>query len=360
MTNMYCKASSCRGFNILAAGHSEMPSEVACAKPRAVLTKQQAIDIFCLSTNCFPRGSRPTATSVAKAFGVSEKTIRDIWNGRTWCDETLPLDLSRQPKPRKKTGRPLGSKDSAPRRSRETSRRDSESQDNRQPKTYRSNDIQLSNLSSQIPYLVSSTELGQPDKSICALTDSTGQPPDHLSGNTQFFASSISGEGRGNGAFGASNQLGESSSSSFGGHRGPCIFTPLSAFCRSSIEIGTSSRNAPLSTTLPWPVPISPASTAPPSSCSWRPASSSDACWPAACTGGHFAAPPALGPTLQQACLSLALLSATAGRLDSAASLLPLYPALYGPRPPPPPPPPPPPFWNLASAPPPLPRPAAP
>ena len=73
-----------------------------CAKPRTVLTKDQAIEIFRLCTSGYPGAPGPTATSVAKAFGVNEKTVRDIWNGRTWCEETLPLDSSRQPKPRKK------------------------------------------------------------------------------------------------------------------------------------------------------------------------------------------------------------------------------------------------------------------
>ena len=94
-----------------------------CAKPRAVLTKEQAIDIFRLSASGYTTAPGPTATSVARAFGVNEKTVRDIWKGRTWCDETLPLDSSRQPKPRKKTGRPMGRKDSAPRRPKQTPQR---------------------------------------------------------------------------------------------------------------------------------------------------------------------------------------------------------------------------------------------
>ena len=83
------------------------------AKPRTVLTKEQAIEIFRLLS---PGRSKPTAVSIAKHFGVSEKAIRDIWNGRTWHEATLPWDSNRRPKIALKTGRPLGRKDRAPRR----------------------------------------------------------------------------------------------------------------------------------------------------------------------------------------------------------------------------------------------------
>ena len=91
-------------------------------KPRAVLTSDQAIEIFRLSMPTESAKKRPTATSVARQFGVNEKTIRDIWSGRTWDDETLPLDFNRSPKKAKKTGRPLGCKDSVPRKLKTCSR----------------------------------------------------------------------------------------------------------------------------------------------------------------------------------------------------------------------------------------------
>jgi hypothetical protein len=90
------------------------------AKPRAVLVKEQVMDIFRLSAVRSPEQKKPTATSVAKKYGVNEKTIRDIWRGRTWHEETLPLDADRIPKKMAKTGRPLGRKDRAPRKSRRT------------------------------------------------------------------------------------------------------------------------------------------------------------------------------------------------------------------------------------------------
>ena len=76
------------------------------------------MDIFRLSIVRAPDIKRPTATSIARQYNVSEKTIRDIWKGRTWHEETLPLDLKRPIKAKVKTGRPLGRKDSIPRKSR--------------------------------------------------------------------------------------------------------------------------------------------------------------------------------------------------------------------------------------------------
>jgi hypothetical protein len=55
---------------------------------------------------------------VAHTYGVSEKTIRDIWKGRTWQEETWHLDTTRpMPVQSRTQGRPKGSKDRAPRKS---------------------------------------------------------------------------------------------------------------------------------------------------------------------------------------------------------------------------------------------------
>jgi hypothetical protein len=83
----------------------------AIAKPRAVLTKDQVVAIFQIkATNL-----NSSATSVARAYGVSEKAVRDIWTARTWAAETWHLDTSRTLK-MKKAGRPVGRRDSKPRR----------------------------------------------------------------------------------------------------------------------------------------------------------------------------------------------------------------------------------------------------
>jgi hypothetical protein len=84
-------------------------------KPRAVLSKMQAIEIFRLLSD---NQGRPSATAVAKMYGVNEKTIRDVWSGRTWNLDTSLLDCNRPPKMSIKIGRPPGRRDSAPRKRR--------------------------------------------------------------------------------------------------------------------------------------------------------------------------------------------------------------------------------------------------
>ncbi len=56
---------------------------------------------------------------MGQVFGVSPKTIRDIWVGRTWYRETFHLDPSRtdaHERLGRHIGRPKGVKDSRPRR----------------------------------------------------------------------------------------------------------------------------------------------------------------------------------------------------------------------------------------------------
>jgi hypothetical protein len=80
---------------------------------RSYLMEKQAVEIFQLKMQ--NTGAMVTSTAVARAYGVSEKTVRDIWAGRTWKKETWHLDTSR-PLVLKKQGRPLGSKDRTPRK----------------------------------------------------------------------------------------------------------------------------------------------------------------------------------------------------------------------------------------------------
>ena len=205
-----------------------------CAKPRTVLTKEQAIDIFRLSASGYTTASGPTATSVARAFGVSEKTIRDIWKGRTWCDETLPLDSSRQPKPRKKTGRPMGRKDSAPRRPKQTPR---------QPKLIpkrktRPQDSRAVSDDSPQALLISKPNAKSQDGANVVTTGATRLLPDHSPQNLRLLSCDSLPKGP---------------------WKRDSVTTSLHPFRYSaSIDGGT------LLTARPWPVLIPPADPAPP------------------------------------------------------------------------------------------------
>ena len=80
-------------------------------KPRARLTESEVLSIFKL------KASAPSATSVGRLYGVSEKAIRDIWKGRTWSNETWHMEMSRALVV-KHAGRPVGCRDNKPRRKR--------------------------------------------------------------------------------------------------------------------------------------------------------------------------------------------------------------------------------------------------
>jgi hypothetical protein len=80
-------------------------------KPRARLTEDQVIQIFKFKDGLL------SSSKLATIYRVSEKTVRDIWTGRTWSRETCHLDPSRTFEP-KQTGRPKGCRDSRPRNKR--------------------------------------------------------------------------------------------------------------------------------------------------------------------------------------------------------------------------------------------------
>jgi hypothetical protein len=83
-------------------------------KTRAKLSVHQVVDIFQLKKNMI---SQPAA-QVARQYDVSEKTVRDIWAGRTWSSETWHLDTTRILQ-HKQIGRPKGCRDSKPRKHKE-------------------------------------------------------------------------------------------------------------------------------------------------------------------------------------------------------------------------------------------------
>ena len=78
-------------------------------KPQARLSQAQAVAIF------QTRASHKSAAKVANSYGVNEKTVRDIWTGRTWAKESWHLDPSRRLEI-KKMGRPIGCRDTRPRK----------------------------------------------------------------------------------------------------------------------------------------------------------------------------------------------------------------------------------------------------
>jgi hypothetical protein len=80
---------------------------------RTRLCGDQVIQIF-KSKLDLPRKS---SAELAKIYCVAEKTIRDIWTGRTWSRETWHLDISRTLE-LKKTSRPIGRRDTKPRKKR--------------------------------------------------------------------------------------------------------------------------------------------------------------------------------------------------------------------------------------------------
>ena len=84
---------------------------------RIILSEQDACSIFQRKPLKGVR-DRGTVYLLASIYGVSIKTIRDIWVGRTWYRSTCYLDQSKPINLRRlerKPGRPLGAKDSKPR-----------------------------------------------------------------------------------------------------------------------------------------------------------------------------------------------------------------------------------------------------
>ena len=112
------------------------------SKPRAILTSEKAVEIFSRSLPSTGSSSaeKPHATSVAREYGISEKTVRDIWTGRTWSNETLHLDPQRPAREAKPTGRPRGKKDTAPRKRKLKNCEDSVSMQSLEAGTWLDND----------------------------------------------------------------------------------------------------------------------------------------------------------------------------------------------------------------------------
>mmetsp|Transcript_35085 Transcript_35085/g.92383 ORF Transcript_35085/g.92383 Transcript_35085/m.92383 type:complete len:163 (-) Transcript_35085:51-539(-) len=63
------------------------PVKEAPGRQRTVLTKWQVLEIFQIRMD----GTKISAAELGARFGVCEKTIRDIWRGRSWRRETDEL-----------------------------------------------------------------------------------------------------------------------------------------------------------------------------------------------------------------------------------------------------------------------------
>ena len=84
---------------------------------RIVLSNEDAREIFMSKPDLLCRGH--AATHLARQYGVSPKTIRDIWHRRTWYWATHDLEgCPSNHRVPKKIGRPKGAKDTQPRKRR--------------------------------------------------------------------------------------------------------------------------------------------------------------------------------------------------------------------------------------------------
>ena len=92
--------------------HQLLPPQcITRGKKRTKLSNADAVSIF------KAKSTSVQANALGLTYGVSEKTIRDVWSGRTWAKETWHLDPARKTA-LKQVGRPKGSKDSKPRKRR--------------------------------------------------------------------------------------------------------------------------------------------------------------------------------------------------------------------------------------------------
>ena len=89
---------------------------VNISKRRVALNKAQAVEIFQAKFHAnVSMQKHPSPKKIAALFGIGEKTVRDIWKGRTWRSATCHMDPTRPVHVMKQVGRPKGSKDSKPR-----------------------------------------------------------------------------------------------------------------------------------------------------------------------------------------------------------------------------------------------------
>jgi hypothetical protein len=91
------------------AMHKASQSLQPLAKPHARLTEAEVVEIY------RHKADGISASKVCVLYGINDKTVRDIWTGRTWVKETAHLDPTRSYCSKSK-GRPKGCKDEVPRK----------------------------------------------------------------------------------------------------------------------------------------------------------------------------------------------------------------------------------------------------
>ena len=94
---------------------------------RAVISKEIAVEIFA-KRKMNTKYKTADSCLVANEYGVSSKSVRDVWDRRTWVKATMPLwtlaEVEEYEKSNKRPpGRPLGVTDSKPRKRRCGSRK---------------------------------------------------------------------------------------------------------------------------------------------------------------------------------------------------------------------------------------------
>mmetsp|Transcript_87009 Transcript_87009/g.232015 ORF Transcript_87009/g.232015 Transcript_87009/m.232015 type:complete len:275 (-) Transcript_87009:533-1357(-) len=75
-------------------------------RPKRILTAQQAIEVFRLKDKHGCKSVHSASVRVGNQFHVSSKTVRDIWNGRSWLDVTSDLWSGDERPLRNAVGRP--------------------------------------------------------------------------------------------------------------------------------------------------------------------------------------------------------------------------------------------------------------
>ena len=96
--------------------------------PRGILTQDEAREIFLARLQNGKSGSNSFSTRLAEHYNISPKAIRDIWTGRSWLEATFDLWNAEDRPCRRSVGRPKGKKDSKPRKSKKTTRSESNTQ----------------------------------------------------------------------------------------------------------------------------------------------------------------------------------------------------------------------------------------